>query len=137
MALGDNETAYMSLLKEIQDTRRECADGHSETMAAVSKIRETQQVFGAHIESINTQLADIKGQVVPLVSACAVHDRAISDAEADVQRIYGMISDDRAKGRVSFWDGPNARLVLVMGTVLIVGLIGLAGYNISIKDFTP
>lgn len=131
---GVNEPAWATtLMKEVQLTRKECADGHRDTMDAMANIRAAQTVLSSEVSLLKDEIKEIR----PVVTTVALHDRAITEAESDVLSIYKMIGEDRASGRSSFWESGNARLVLIIGAALVIGLIGLAGYNISIKDFAP
>ena len=132
MTGGNNE--YMALLREMQDTRKECAEGHRDTMQAMADIRGNQKVFVSDIKAINRQLADITVELKPLIVSSALQDRDLREAEGDVQRIYTMISADRAEGRGSFWTTPNAKYAFVMGIIVLTGLFALAGYNVNLKD---
>lgn len=143
MAFGDNEPSVVSLimdeLRQHGKDLREHSDKADKSAKAlqieISTIREQQSGVAIEIRSIHGQLQEIKRKVDPIAEQVAVHTHAISQLSVDKDTIFGHITKlkDTVRGG-SFWDGPNARYVILAGLILLVGLFGLAGYNISLKD---
>lgn len=143
---GKNEPSLVSLIMdELKQHGRDLRE-HSEKADRSSKalqseiglIREQQSGFAIEIRSIHGQLSDIKTTLAPLSTQVAVNADNIGELKKDKDTIFSHITQvkDSIRGRssTSFWDGPNARYVIMGGLVILVGLFGLAGYNISLKD---
>lgn len=113
----------------------------------ISAIVVSQEGARIHMDHFHQQLAEIKSTLEPLVTTTAVHTKDIQDNDLDIEKIFVMIGEDRNKmrdisvknvtessGSTSFWELPVAKYVAIGGLIILIGLFGLAGYNISLKD---
>lgn len=143
MARGTNEPLLMSMImdelkqhgEDLREHSRKADESSRELQRQVGEIRENQKGVETQVDSINQQLGEIKTTLRPIANQVAVNSNNIDALEKDKDAIFSHITNlkDTVRGG-SFWESPNARYVILAGLILLVGLFGLAGYNISLKD---
>ena len=141
---GENEPTYIKhLMAEIQATRKECGDGHRESMVAMTKLQTGHAVIKSQIDDISARQAENSRLVTEQSSRIAVNASMITELDKDKDTLFGHITGIkdaiRTGGTIasgSFMTSENGKYVIWAGILIIVGLFGLAGYNVNVKDLT-
>tara|TARA_R110000796_G_scaffold209254_1_gene325606 strand:- start:237 stop:626 length:390 start_codon:yes stop_codon:yes gene_type:complete len=126
---GNNEPAWATvMMAAVEKARKECSDGHLESMIELGKI-------GTRYEFIANELTQIKTIQRNSAKVQQKQGERISSSESSIDdmkeaaKLVGL-------GNVSFWNGPNGGTALKIGGSMIVGLMVLAGLNMAtLKDF--
>lgn len=126
--------------KDLLDHSVKAEESAKVLQGQISAIVANQSAFTVQVDNINKQLTHMQNTFEPIITATAVNSKDILDADREIQKIYVMIGEDRNKirdvtaassdSRPTFWELPVARMVVGLAILVVVGLIGLAGYNV-------
>jgi hypothetical protein len=126
--------------KDLYDHSVKAEESAKLLQGQISAIVATQTGVKVQIDNINKQLTHMQTTFEPIITATAVNSKDILDADRNIEKIFVMIGEDRNKIREistgtiashpTFWELPVARMVVGLAILVVVGLIGLAGYNV-------
>ena len=117
--MADEPEYVRRLLLEIEETRQEFAEGHASNMAALNELAISHAVIKSQIELISTKQAENTRMLTDQATRIAVNASLIGELNKN-----GFMSSD------------NGKYVIWAGILIIIGLLGLAGYNVNLAQFT-
>jgi hypothetical protein len=130
----DGEPAhYRILIDEMRESRKECADGHKESMVELSKLTANQLVISARLDIITKTTQDNSDLIHAHGRLIHGHGIGIKDLNADKTDLYKHItklkdSNILSSTTASFWVSENGKWAII-GFIVVVA--GLAGINIQ------
>lgn len=110
--------------------------GQQRNERTLTELKESQIRTEGKIENIQANVSKIEGRQEK-------NSEEINRLQADNETAKNQRStlfhkvdelESGPKSQQGFWQTDNAKYLIWLGIFLVVGLIGLAGYNISIKD---
>ena len=140
----------VNLTKKIEDHSNESRDGISrlseETRASISALTTEMKINGKIANDVATTLAPLPERIAELhtkVAQIAENDKQqfkmigkIKDGHRDLEVTIAKIpkGKDSTVSGSSFWESSNGKYVIWAGIIVLLGLLGLAGYNVSLND---
>ena len=142
--------ANRDLMSSVNDKLNSHAEDSRKSLAKIDKIvalnAQKAEEIGETLKPIPEQIARLETQVEGIAHNDQVQFNLITEVkdkhrelEIELAKIPTAapprnLAADGQIAMASFWNGPNAKYLLLFGIALVVGLIGLAGYNISLKE---
>jgi hypothetical protein len=136
--------ALRSTTRGFEDILNKHADETRKSLSALDKSMAVTanriNVIGEIVKPLPTQIARLETTVTQVAKSeneqwthitkvrGEMRDLSIKMAEKANNNNRGFRNSERDK---SFWDGPNAKLVILLITTIAIGLLSLAGYQVT------
>lgn len=137
-----------SVEEQIRAHANESREAIQDLHATVRMNAETAKEIGDIVKPIPAHLAKIDEKLENHERENHTQWQHITEAKDRARDLEVQLAEERGRTQAAtttpstssgFWTGMNGRLLIVLGIFIVVGLIGLAGYNVvsETKDVLP
>jgi len=112
-----------------------------ETRISLAKLDKSVAITSDRINVVSEVVKPLPTQMARLettVEQIAKNDQEqwvhITKVRGDMRKLEVKMAENHPRAKtshVSFWDGPNAKLVIMLISTIAIGLLSLAGYQVT------
>jgi hypothetical protein len=127
--MEERRQGYQDILTAIQEHATESKIGMARLEERISEQGRTIERVGAKVDSNSEDAASIRSTVESIRNQTADQWEELKTQGAQIAALGGG-----EKGHGFLSDPYNQKIILSVGAVVVLGLLSLAGYNVSVAD---